>query len=586
MRISSSPTHPPLSLHLISVHRQDDIEEDEIRKKERSSGLEDSDDDDDEDDEEEGGGVSRKKKLKRVRDVDVLDEDDLDLINEATRGEIVYPTAKEESFEKTKASSKERDMLVKGRNVQELSRGLFTGDTDDESEDDERRGKNPLSKGVEQQRRHQNMPERYDEDGLDDFIEDDVDDDREYAGRSADDDVVLGGGGAGGVSESMLQEHLDIFGSDFMDFMGEDNKADGAAYGGEGEDFDEDYDDSELERKRSTKYRERGVGVDYGLDSGEELEDASDSDDDDDDADLFGDDDVDDEMGDKQRADILKLKRDKKRLAKEERRRQHKERAEAKRKAALRRAFEPVQLVENFCTERDDAIRIVDSPERFYDWLEAQPTTKRMTPNISDEITEEEEEEAFWIMRKIPAIHSEWSSFSSPYMSTPGENAMETEEQLEKREREVLSSIVYALRYMRAEKLEPEFIRRYRQDVVSSPAVRSNLYRIVDEDSEWERMTEARSKIENILANESQTNDEGEELFTLRRKLQAAAEKLQRTLEDEERIKVELEEFDKAEGSCIKEGSSNSEDNDDDDLFGDDDEEEDEVVSCLFDSFS
>ena len=156
---------------------------------------------------------------------------------------------------------------------------------------------------------------------------------------------------------------------------------------------------------------------------------------------------------------------------------------------------------------------------------------------------------------------------------------METEEQLEKKERAVLSSIAYALRYMRTEKLEPEFIRRYRQDVVSSPAVRSNLYRIMDEDSEWERMTEARSKIETILANESQANEEGEELFTLRSKLQAAAEKLQRTLEDEERIKAELDAIDKAGETGMKDGGANTEDNDDDDLFGDDDEEEDEAVS-------
>lgn len=535
--------------------------------------------------------------------MDILDEDDLALINEANNNNVTMDPAssKKKSFEKgrsaaaaaSSSSSKERgDILVKGRNVQELSRGLFTGDTDDESEDEEdgeNRGKRVGEQQQQQRKKQTNMPERYDEDGLDDFIEDDVDDDdREYAGgrRSADDDVVLGGmgGAGGGVSESMLQEHLDIFGTDFMDFMGGDNKDEDAAYGGgEDEDYDEDYDDGELERKRSKKYRERGVGVDYGLDSGEEVEDDSDSDDDDDDdADLFGDDDVDDEMGDKQRADILKLKRDKKRLAKEERRRQHKERAEAKRKAALRRAFEPVQLVENFCTERDDAIRIVDSPERYYDWLEAQTTTtnkQRMTLNINDEITEEEEEKAFWIMRKIPAIYSEWSSFSSPFMSPPGENAMETEEQLEKKERAVLSSIAYALRYMRTEKLEPEFIRRYRQDVVSSPAVRSNLYRIMDEDSEWERMTEARSKIETILANESQANEEGEELFTLRSKLQAAAEKLQRTLEDEERIKAELDAIDKAGETGMKDGGANSEDNDDDDLFGDDDEEEDEAVS-------
>ncbi len=162
---------------------------------------------------------------------------------------------------------------------------------------------------------------------------------------------------------------------------------------------------------------------------------------------------------------------------------------------------------------------------------------------------------------------------------------METEEQLEKGERAVLSSIVYALRYMRAEKLEPEFIRRYRQDVVSSPAVRSNLYRIMDEDSEWERMTEARSKIENMLAAESQPTEEGEELFRLRSKLQAAAEKLQGTLEEEERIKGELEELDKAGEAGKKAEATKMEDNDDDDLFGDDDEEEDEAVSSFSELF-
>jgi len=353
----------------------------------------------------------------------------------------------------------------------------------------------------------------------------------------------------------MLQEHLDIFGTDFMEFMDAPKRDD-----------DDDV-DADGEKKRKNKYRERGVGVDLGSD----VEDDSDSDDDDDD--LFGDVDVDtQDMGDSQRAEVLKLKREKKRMAREEKRRQRNERISAKRKAQLRRAFEPVMLVENFCTERDDAIRMVDAPERYYDWLEANPT-KRTLPKVGDEITDNEEEESFWIMQKIPAIHSEWSAVSSALV-TPGE-AMD-DDAAEKAERAVLTSIIHALRFMRIEKLEPEFIRRYRQDICSSPSVRDSLYRIMDEDSEWERMTEARSKIESMLAGESEEREEGEELVVLKGQLGRAESKLQGTVGEEERVKIDIEELEKA--SEEKKKATDDDDDDDDDLFGDDDDDDDEVA--------
>jgi hypothetical protein len=114
-------------------------------------------------------------------------------------------------------------------------------------------------------------------------------------------------------------------------------------------------------------------------------------------------------------------------MAREERQQQRMERVEARHRAALRWVFEPVQIVKNFCTEHDDAIRTVDCPERYYDWLETTSSTtvskkQCATLKITDDITEEEEEEAIWIMHKIPAIHSEWLSFSSPCLVTPGEN--------------------------------------------------------------------------------------------------------------------------------------------------------------------
>ena len=543
-----------------------------------TGGLEDSEDDDSDDED-----FEKSKNTKRLkRNVDVLDDDDLDLINEArglpTKASRELAVAAERERSESLARKEVENQRVKGRNEQELSRGLFTGDTDDE---DDNGGKgNGISKPKgggggrsqqqqgKQRQQQQLLHTEYDEEDMDDFID-------------PGDDVVRGvseGLGEGGVSEFMLQEHLDIFGTDFADFMGDDKDNDGG--GGLVDDDDDLLGDAESEKKQRRKYRERGVGVDYGVDSGEEVEDDSDSDDDDD-ADLFGEDDIDQDIGYKQRSEVLKLKREKRRVAKEESLRQRRERVEARHRAALRRAFEPVQLIENFCTERDEAIRMVDCPERYYDWLEATPSTpatkkQRAAPKISDDITEEEEEEAFWIMQKIPAIHLEWLSFSSPCLITPGENTMETEEHLKRKESAVLSSIIYALRYMRSERLEPEFIRRYRQDVVSSPAVRNNLYSVIDEDGEWERMTEARSKIEGMLTSELRSDEEGEELRMLRSRLHAALDRMQATLTDEERVKEKLKGYEKGAAGTK---SGNGEDNDDDnDLFGDDDEDEDEVV--------
>ena len=49
------------------------------------------------------------------------------------------------------------------------------------------------------------------------------------------------------------------------------------------------------------------------------------------------------------------------------------------------------------------------------------------------------------------------------------------------------------------DKLEPEFIQKYRTNEVTSPAVRNNIYRIMDDDSEWEQLSVAKMKAESIL---------------------------------------------------------------------------------------
>ncbi len=84
-------------------------------------------------------------------------------------------------------------------------------------------------------------------------------------------------------------------------------------------------------------------------------------------------------------------------MAREERQWQQMERVQARRRAALCWVFEPVQLVKNFCTERDEAIRMVHCPEWYYDWLETISSTtvskkQCATLKITDDITKEEEE--------------------------------------------------------------------------------------------------------------------------------------------------------------------------------------------------
>jgi hypothetical protein len=438
----------------------------------------------------------------------------LDLIREA-RGD----QDREETVAKEREEARRK---VIAQNEAELRKGLFY----DSGEED------ATAAAVAKPRK--NAPERYDEHGMDDFIDDDIGDQGQILAaerRAAYDEEK------GGVSEAQLNEASEIFGTDYLDFMAQEGQDDG--------------DQEEQALFGKGKYRERGVGVDLGdLDS---EEDVSDEDDDD----LFGDDDAADGVSGHQKAEALKLKRQKKEFSRQERRRRAQQAKSSKRKAQLRRAFEPVQLVENFCTDRDDEIRRLDAPERFFDW------TTPFHGATGEEISEEEEEEAFWIMGKIPDIASEYFSVSD----------QEGLEVLEQRQKAITDSIVHALRYMHNENLEPAFIKRYRKDIVTSPSVRENIYNIMDEDGEWDRMTSARTKVESILTTitasvqgDEAVGAETESLKTLEANLKAAQARLEETAAQESEIITEMEELGPADDDAMDE-------DDDDELFGDDDDE-------------
>jgi transcription elongation factor SPT6 len=495
------------------------VDEEEPVQREKKGDLEDSDDEEegheDDEDEDEGSDDARErrrlKKVRKMKATDRLDEEDLALIQEAQGGDELPPAPEEEE--------KPRETVV-AKSEAELRKGLFydSGDEDEQQ------------KEIAQKKARR--VERYDEDGLDDFIEDDIGDQDDIR-RSGRDSGVYDDNDEGRreVSEAQLQEASEIFGTDYLEFMQEE----------------EEPDEEEEELLGKERFRERGVGVQYGMDSDEEiLSDESEEDDD-----LFRDEDEDEVMDGstaQQKAEALRLKREKRNLAKKERRQQALKKKEAQKKARLRRNFEPALLAENFCTDRDDEIRQTDKPERFFDWK-----TPFRGSDQKDSLSDEDVAEAKWIANRIPAIASE--------LAAAGDS--------EEAQKEILCSIANALRFMHKEKLEPEFIKRYRKDYVPSEAVREHLYSVKDEDGEYDRLLTAQSKVATLLetitsaANaDENVGADAQKLTELQNELQEAQEKLDDTAKQESLVKGELEALGGAEND------------DDDELFGDDDEEE------------
>ena len=490
--------------------KDDFVVDDAEEEKEANDGLLDSDDDDDDDDDDDGGGAGKRRGIRKMKDR--LTQEDLDLIDEAKGTYRGRPSDGDFDADNRKISK-----------LGELRNELYIDDEDGD-------------KGKPKKKSKSKRPaeDTFDEEGMEDFIDDDVGNRGRYR------DELDMDGPEEGVSEAQISEANDIFGTEFLDFMAENDA-----------DQDDLYDDENGSSKR--KYRERGVGVDLGIDE-------SDSDDiglsEDDDDGLFGsDDDEDDGKTAEQRAEALRLKREKRRLAKEERRKKQAE----QRKARLRRAFEPVQLIENFCTDRDDEIRSKDAPERFFDWK----TPFHGPQEDISSITLAEEKEAMWIVKRIPEISSEYALAEMLALES------HADENANQKTLSIIESIIRTLRFLHRDKLEPEFIKMYRADDVTSPAVRENIYRIMDEDTEWERLLNAKIKVEKLLdtitvnveSDEALGADE-EYVAKLKEDLKHAQDRLDESVRDEETKKAEIEALDQ-----------NDDDDDDDDLFGDDDDD-------------
>ena len=197
-------------------------------------------------------------------------------------------------------------------------------------------------------------------------------------------------------------------------------------------------------------------------------------------------------------------------------------------------------------------------------------------------MTPEEQEEAAWILKRVPAILQEYQTHPQPSHST-NPNAMDEDgrdptREMEEHQRGIVESIVYALRYMLRDHLEPAFIEHYRADRVAKKSVRKHLHDVLEEDGEYERMKMAKTKVENLLQTltEDTNKDEAagseeETILKLQKTLEEAKEQLETTAKKEATLKAELEELEQAEKDAEK-----KDDDDDDNLFGNDDDDEEE----------
>jgi hypothetical protein len=507
-----------------------------------------------------------RRRIQRMRDRAELDEEDLALIEENRLA------AEEPAEEDPVAPPAEppRHKTITASSEAELRKELFLDDSDDDP------GPPPTApprarKDKAQAARRARPAADFDEDGLDDFIDYQEDDDayldadqrREAMDRrrlmhlnelQQDSAYMAHRKHAPGVTQAQLHEATDIFGDEYLDLVQSSHQRDwdDPEHGDDEDDDDDEFMDTRFTRNTS---RTRLPDDQDGFESTDEQEYPQDDDDDDDLDDIDDDDDPDSSMSRIQRqqqSQVKRLHREKKMQEKQERRRQAAILKNERRKARLKKAFEPVQLVHNFCTDKDDLIRNKDEPERFFEWITPfhgpSHHTLAKANALTDAISEEELEEAIWIMGRIPDIATEF--FHAATVKVEAQDSMDLDA-MPKKQKDILDSISYALRYMHREKLEPEFIRRYRADIVTSAAVRLHLYTIMDDDAEWDRLLLARNKVTVALQNmnsfldsELTPRSDEQNLIQVRDNIQKAQERYDMSIQQERHIREQIRQLD------------------------------------------
>jgi transcription elongation factor SPT6 len=146
--------------------------------------------------------------------------------------------------------------------------------------------------------------------------------------------------------------------------------------------------------------------------------------------------------------------------------------------------YDHTVLVENFCTEYDDDIRLTDLPERLQ---------SHRNLNLSPV---ERTEESLWIAKNLSELMelSERTKDSYGYRSTSDVDKLQTD---------IVESIQSVLKFIQVENYEIPFIWSYRRDYLHPKLTRKHLWTILAQDEKWGTICEMRKKIIQVLNNVS-----------------------------------------------------------------------------------
>ena len=155
----------------------------------------------------------------------------------------------------------------------------------------------------------------------------------------------------------------------------------------------------------------------------------------------------------------------------------------------VRSRYNRSELVESFCTDRDDVIRKLDRPERFQDVM-----VGRVVPG-----DQERDEEADWMARKLcEKIIAETSAVAG--LSYEEQHRVQSEENHSNLERTLKGPIESVLKFFHIERFEVPFIWAQRRDYLSPQMTRRHVWFLYSLDERWERLYAMKRRITEQLS--------------------------------------------------------------------------------------
>jgi transcriptional accessory protein Tex/SPT6 len=163
--------------------------------------------------------------------------------------------------------------------------------------------------------------------------------------------------------------------------------------------------------------------------------------------------------------------------------------AEAKLMTQVRARYNRSELVESFCTDRDDLIRKTDRPERFQDVL-----VGRVVPD-----DRERDEEADWMAHKLSEkIIAE--TCAMPGLSYEEQSHARSMDNQSTLERILKGPIDAVLKFFQVERFEVPFIWTHRRDYLAPQMTRRHLWYLYAMDERWERLYTMKKRISEQLS--------------------------------------------------------------------------------------